>query len=239
MDAQPPGDDIAVRHHQSRRRYRQRPKTQLIQMQKIGTRVANDGAQIILGRVEVLLPFLHPVETKRGGMVFKPMQPIHPGGLMGKRNFSKADERNLRPMGHQTRNQFARVCPNSAECVGRNQYTHRTLGGSRAGNTLGLLSSSLGERPCRGKSFLGHSASPSRPWAGSRRAEEVENSAGRDSPGCTGNPIQFVILSGAGTSRSEVPAESKDPMLIALSKDASGISPHSSDTALAPLFLVC
>src|ERR1035438_4250801 len=95
MDAQPPRDDIAVRHHQSRRRHRQRPKTQLIQMQKIGTRVANDGAQIILGRVEILLPFLHPVETKRGGMVFKPMQPIHPSGLMGKRNFSKADERTV------------------------------------------------------------------------------------------------------------------------------------------------
>jgi len=27
----------------------------------------------------------------------------------------------------------------------------------------------------------------------------------------TWTPIQFVILSGAGTSRSEVPAESKDP----------------------------
>src|ERR1019366_1501838 len=153
MDAQPPRDDIAVRHHQSRRRYRQRPKTQLIQMQKIRTRVANDGAQIILGRVEVLLTFLHPVETKRGGMVFKSMQPIHPSGLMGKRNFSKADERNLRPMGHQTRNQFARVCPYSAESVGRNQYTHRTLGGSRAGNTLGPIASSLGARAVSREEF--------------------------------------------------------------------------------------
>ena len=139
VDAQPPRDDIAVRHHQSRSRHRQRPKTQLIQMQKIGTRVANDRAQIILGRVEVLLTFLHPVETKRGGMIFQPVQPIHPSGLMGKRNFSKADERNLRPVGHQTRNQFARVCPNSAESVGRNQYAHRTPGDRGLGIPSGLL----------------------------------------------------------------------------------------------------
>jgi len=38
-----------------------------------------------------------------------------------------------------------------------------------------------------------------------------------------GHPIQFVILSGAGTSRSEASAESKDP--YTLGKDAWGILP--------------
>src|ERR1019366_8267726 len=143
-DAQPPRDHIAVRHHQSRRRHWQRPKTQLIQMQKIRTRVANDRAQIILCRVEVLLTFLHPVETKRGGMIFEPVQPVHPSGLMRKWNFSKADERDLRPVGHQTRNQFAGVSPHSAERVSRHQYAHRTPGYRGLGTTLGLLASSLG-----------------------------------------------------------------------------------------------
>jgi hypothetical protein len=40
------------------------------------------------------------------------------------------------------------------------------------------------------------------------------------------HPIQVVILrSGAGTSRSEVPAESKDPYTLSGGKDASGNFP--------------
>jgi hypothetical protein len=126
VDAQPPGDHIAVRHYDSRRRDRQRSKAQLIQMQKIRTRVANHRAQIILSRVEVLDTFLHPVEAKRGGMIFETVQSVHPRGLMRERNFSKADERDLRAVGDQSRNQFARVRPNSTERVSRNQYAHRT-----------------------------------------------------------------------------------------------------------------
>ena len=46
--------------------------------------------------------------------------------------------------------------------------------------------------------------------------------------------IQTVILSAAGTSRSEVPAQSKDPHIPLRGKDASGNSPrrvpHSSRT---------
>src|SRR6266478_2224917 len=95
-------------------------------MQKIRTRVANNRAQIILRRVEVLLAFLHPVETKRGGMIFEAVQTVHPSGLMRKWNLSKADERDLRSVGHKTRNQFARVSPHSAERVSRHQYSHRT-----------------------------------------------------------------------------------------------------------------
>src|SRR5271157_1682905 len=106
-------------------------------MQKIRTRVANHRAQIILSRVEVLHTFLHPVETKRGGMIFEAVEPVHPSGLMRKRNFSKADERDLRSVGYQARNQFARVRPNSAERVSRHQYAHRTPAESRAGKTLG------------------------------------------------------------------------------------------------------
>jgi hypothetical protein len=53
--------------------------------------------------VEVLLTFLHPVQAKRGGMIFEPMQRIHPGRLMWKGNFSKADERDLSPMSDQAR----------------------------------------------------------------------------------------------------------------------------------------
>jgi len=44
------------------------------------------------------------------------------------------------------------------------------------------------------------------------------------------HPIRVVILSGAGTSRSEVPAESKDPYTFFGGKDASGRVPNSSRT---------
>jgi len=37
--------------------------------------------------------------------------------------------------------------------------------------------------------------------------------------------IQVVILSAAGISRSEAPAESKDPCILSLTKDVSGNSP--------------
>src|SRR6266852_5166732 len=97
-------------------------------MQKIGTRVTNDLTEIILRCSKVVLAFLHPIETKRGGMIFEAVQTIHPGGLMGKRNFPKTDKRDLRSVGHQTRDQFTRVRPYSAECVSRNQYAHRTPG---------------------------------------------------------------------------------------------------------------
>src|SRR5208282_4772872 len=113
-------------------------------MQKIRTSVTHDRAQIILRRMKVLLTFLHPVQTKRGGMIFEPVQTVHPGGLMRKGNFSKADERDLRSVGHQARNQFARVRPNSAERVSRDQYAHRTPGIRGLGATLGLPAYSLG-----------------------------------------------------------------------------------------------
>src|SRR4030081_2455873 len=141
-------------------------------MQKIRTRIANNRAQIILCRVEVLLAFLHPVETKRGGMIFEAVQTVHPSGLMRKRNFSKADERDLRAMGHQTRNQFARVSPDSAEGVSRHQYTHRTPEIRGLGATLGLPASSLGSRAMPREAFscggppraLSKSASPQPAW---------------------------------------------------------------------------
>src|SRR5271154_2328611 len=103
-------------------------------MQKIRTRVANNRTQVVLCGLEILLAFLHPVEPKRHRMILETVEAIHPGGLMRKRNFSKADECDLRAMGHQTRNQFARVRPHSAERVSRYQYTHRTPGESRPGN---------------------------------------------------------------------------------------------------------
>jgi hypothetical protein len=132
-----------VRYHNARSGYRQRSKTQLIQMQKIRTSVANDFAEIILGGVEILLAFLHPVEAKGCGMIFEAVQSIHPRGLMRKRNFAEADERDVCTVGHETGNQFARVRPNSAERVSRHQYAHGTPGDSRAGKTLGMLATSL------------------------------------------------------------------------------------------------
>ena len=43
-------------------------------------------------------------------------------------------------------------------------------------------------------------------------------------------PLDPVILSGAGTSRSEVPAESKDPYTLHRAKHASGNSPRALDS---------
>src|SRR5882762_9914141 len=79
-------------------------------------------------------------------MIFEAVQTVHPCGLMRKWNLSKADERDLRPVGHQTRNQFARVSPDSAEGISRHQYTHRTPEIRGLGATLGLPASSLGSR---------------------------------------------------------------------------------------------
>src|ERR1700730_6676787 len=65
---------------------------------------------------------------------------------MRKWNFSKADERDLRAVGHQTRNQFARVSPHSAERVSCHQYAHRTPEIRGLGAALGLPPPSLGSR---------------------------------------------------------------------------------------------
>jgi hypothetical protein len=70
-------------------------------------------------------------------VIFEAVEAVHPSGLMRKRNFSKADECNLRAVGDQTGDEFARISPDSAERIGCYQYAHRTLGGSRAGKTLG------------------------------------------------------------------------------------------------------
>jgi hypothetical protein len=49
--------------------------------------------------------------------------------------------------------------------------------------------------------------------------------AGVASRSDTRHPIQFVILSVAGTSRSEAPAESKDPYTLNCGKKCQGILP--------------
>src|ERR1700686_2857081 len=100
----------------------------MIQMKEIRPRIANYSAQIFLGREKVLLSFLQPAEGKRGGMIFEPMQAVHPSRLMRKWNFSEADERDLRSMRDEPGNQLARVRPHSAERVSRYQYAHRTPG---------------------------------------------------------------------------------------------------------------
>jgi hypothetical protein len=76
----------------------------------------------------------------------------------------------LRPVGHQTRNKFARIGPNSAERVSRNQYAHRTPGVRGLGATLGLLATSLVSTsttrkefscvPQRRTAFQGHAFRP-------------------------------------------------------------------------------
>src|SRR4030088_859468 len=98
-------------------------------------------------------------------MIFEAVQTVHPGGLMRKRNFSKADERDLRAMGHQTGNQFARVSPDSAEGVSRDQYAHRTPDIRGRGATLGLPASSLGSRAVPREEFScgGPPRAPSNP----------------------------------------------------------------------------
>src|SRR5271166_469972 len=71
MNAQPPGEYVPMSRHDSRSCYRQCSEAELIQVEKIRTRVADNRAQIILRRVKVLLTFLHPVETKCGGIIFE------------------------------------------------------------------------------------------------------------------------------------------------------------------------
>jgi hypothetical protein len=51
-----------------------------------------------LRRVKILFAFLHPVETKCRGMIFEAVKAVHPSCLMGKRNFTKAYERDLRTL---------------------------------------------------------------------------------------------------------------------------------------------
>jgi hypothetical protein len=89
----------------------------MIQVQNIGTRVVDDLTQIFFGGVKILLAFLHPVEAKCGGMIFEAVQALHPGGLIGKRDFSKADERDLGALGYEAGDEFTCIRPNAAERV--------------------------------------------------------------------------------------------------------------------------
>src|ERR1035441_8501374 len=100
MNAEPPGEHVAVSNYDSRSGDGKGSKAELIQMQKIRACIAHDRAQIFLRRVEVLFPFLHPVETKCSGMIFEAVKAVHPSGLMGKRNFAKAYERDLGTLSH-------------------------------------------------------------------------------------------------------------------------------------------
>src|SRR6267154_5899516 len=100
----------------------------MIQMKEIRPRIADYRAQIFLRCEKVLLSFLHPVEAKRGRMIFQAMQAIHPSSLMGKGDLSEADECDLRSMSHKPGNELARIGPHSAERVSRYQYAHRTPG---------------------------------------------------------------------------------------------------------------
>ena len=108
-------------------------------MENVGTRIAHDLAQILLRRKKILLALLHPVEAKCGGMIFEPVQALHPCGLIGQRNLAEADEHYLRALRHEARNQFARVGPHAAERVRRNQYPHRTPAQTAQPPTAGKL----------------------------------------------------------------------------------------------------
>jgi hypothetical protein len=58
------------------------------------------------------------------------------------------------------------------------------------------------------------------------RAMGPSDTLSKLSYGCVRHGVQVVILSGAGTSRSEVSAESKDPCTFSGRRDASGNSPR-------------
>ena len=111
---------------------------------------------------------------------------------MRKRNLSKADQRDLRPVGDQAGDKFARVRPHAAESVSRHQYAHRTPGYRRLGEPSGLPALQFRvEGGVEGRIFLGFLQRP-----------------------VSLLPIQHVILSDAGTSRSEVLANAAASMLI-------------------------
>jgi hypothetical protein len=94
--------------------------------------------------VKVLFAFLHPVETKRSGMILKSVESIHPSSLMRKGNFSEADEDDLATVSDQARNEFARVGPDSAERVSRDENAHRTPGDEDWENPRAYLFFSVG-----------------------------------------------------------------------------------------------
>src|SRR6266853_1211785 len=130
----------------------------MIQMKEIRPRIANYRAQIFLCREKVLLSFLHPVEAKRSGMIFQAMQAIHPSSLVGKRDLSEADERDLRSMSHEPGNELARISPHSAERVSRYQYAHRTPGIEGQNRPRRACDQCRTSRQAEGRTILGKSA---------------------------------------------------------------------------------
>src|SRR6267154_2905152 len=97
-------------------------------MKEIGARVVDDRTEIILGCVEIVFAFLHPIEAECGGMIFQPMQALHPGGLVRQRDFPEADEDDLRALRYQAGNQLTSIGPDTTKRVSRDQNAHRTPG---------------------------------------------------------------------------------------------------------------
>src|SRR5712671_6664972 len=103
-------------------------------MEEIGTRVVNDRTEIFLGGEEVLFTLLHPIEAEGGGMIFQPMQALHPSRLVRQRDFPEAHQYNLCALRNQAGNQLTSVGPDAAKGVGRDQNAHRTPGEMRSGS---------------------------------------------------------------------------------------------------------
>src|SRR6266404_2662711 len=97
-------------------------------MKEIGARVVDDRTEIILGCVEIVFAFLHPIEAECGGMIFQTVQALHPGGLVRQRDFPKADEDDLRALRYQAGNQLTSIGPDTTKRVSRDQNAHRTPG---------------------------------------------------------------------------------------------------------------
>ena len=92
VDRLPPGDQIAVRHHDARHRNRKTAIAQLVQVKQSGFSSLTSAVRYAEESLKILLAFLHPVQAERGGTVFQAMQVIHPRSLLGQGNFAEADQ---------------------------------------------------------------------------------------------------------------------------------------------------
>jgi len=120
--------------------HRQISVAHLIEMKQVGLELFHECHEVGCGIFQVLLPLLHPIEAKRGGKILQRMQPIHPSSFLRKGNLAKANKRNANAAAHETSGKLARVCPDSAQCVGRDKDVQIMLPGCAyfSANQLGV-----------------------------------------------------------------------------------------------------
>src|SRR5207245_6644126 len=125
MDRLPPSDQVAMRYDDFRDADRQCAVTHMIGVKEIRLDVFYQRTEIAGSILKILLPFLHPVQTKCSWMILKSMQALHPRCLLRHRNLSEAHQSHAQSAANESGNQFTGVGPDSVQRVGGDKNVHK------------------------------------------------------------------------------------------------------------------